>query len=222
MSYTLEAILTQAIDNYPVTATLSPEIVAVLFFALSRIEHPYSWLDRSQDPLDEITTADADEIDELVAGANLAIITPEVGFIRPYITTTLPSNCIACDGGTYDRVDYPLLYAVIDSIFVIDADTFTTPDFRGRFIVGVGSLGGDDYSIGDTGGLSQVALTEAELAAHSHTIPSIVSVPTQEGVGISRNITVPLISDFTGVTGGDAPHENRPPFGAVKYCIVAR
>src|ERR1041384_8159270 len=117
MSHTLDAILAQAIDNYPVTATLSPEIVAVLFFALSQIEDPETWLDEREDPLDEITDSDRDEIDELIAGANMAIITPEVGYIRPYITTNPPTNTLPCDGGTYNREDYPLLYEVVERVF---------------------------------------------------------------------------------------------------------
>jgi len=222
MSITLDRLLSQAIDNYPVTATLSPEIVAVLLYSLSRIEDANTWLDETENPLDEITDADRDEIEELVSGANMAIITPQVGFIRPYITTDLPTNTIACDGGTYNREDYPILYAVIDSTYIINADTFSTPNMAGCFIVGVGQHDGITYSTGDEGGQAFITLVESEMPSHSHTIPQIVGAPTQEGIGISRNITVPILTDFTGSTGGGLPHENRPPYVAVKYCVVAR
>jgi len=222
MSTTLDAILDQAIDNYAVTAILSPEIVAVLLYALSQIENPDSWLDTTENPLDEITDTDRDEIEELIAGANMSIITPEVGFIRPYVTTNLPTNTIACDGGTYNRADYPLLYAVIDSAFIIDADTFHTPNLEGRVIIGVGTNNGFTYGTGDVGGSEEITLTENQMPAHNHTIPQIVGAPTQEGIGISRNITVPIVSDVTGTTGGSQAHENRQPFIALKYCVVAR
>jgi len=222
MSTTLDAILDQAIDNYAVTAILSPEIVAVLLYALSQIENPDSWLDTTENPLDEITDTDRDEIEELIAGANMSIITPEVGFIRPYVTTNLPTNTIACDGGTYNRADYPLLYAVIDSAFIIDADTFHTPNLEGRVIIGVGTNNGFTYGTGDVGGSEEITLTENQMPAHNHTIPQIVGAPTQEGIGISRNITVPIVSDVTGTTGGSQAHENRQPFMALKYCVVAR
>src|SRR5882672_6791434 len=101
MSFTLDALLDQAIDNYPVTATLAPEVVAVLFYALSQIEDPDSWLDFEEDPVDDISPTEREEIFELLGAANLAIITPEVGFIKPYITTTPPDNTLPCDGGTY-------------------------------------------------------------------------------------------------------------------------
>jgi len=222
MSHTLDAILAQAIDNYPVTATLSPEIVAVLFFALSQIEDPDTWLDEREDPLDEITDVDRDEIDELIAGANMAIITPEVGYIRPYITTDPPTNTIACDGGTYNREDFPLLYAVIDNVFIIDADTFTTPDMRGRTMVGVGSGAGGVYALGDLGGEKNHQLTEGELASHAHAIELTTSVLGVAPGEVAFDVTVPLLSDFTGSTGGDSPHNNMQPYAAVKYCVVAR
>jgi len=222
MSITLDSILDQAIDNYAVTAILSPEIVAVLLYALSQIENPDSWLDTTENPLDEITDTDRDEIEELIAGANMSIITPEVGFIRPYITTDLPTNTLACDGGTYNRADYPLLYAVIDSTFIIDADTFHTPNLEGRIIVGTGTNNGFTYGTGDIGGSEEIAITESQMPAHNHTIPQIMGAPTQEGIGISRNITVPIVSDVTGTTGGSQAHENRQPFMALKYCVVAR
>jgi len=248
MSYTLDALLDQAIDNYPVTATLSPEIVAVLLYALGRIQNPLTWLDYREEPLDEITDADKDEIDELIAGANMAIITPEVGFIKPYITTSPPTNTIPCDGGTYNREDYPILYAVIDSVFIIDADTFTTPVFEGRVLVGAGTLGGSSYDLGDTGGTQEETLTIAQMPSHNHIAdaPTVIdpthvhaesgafTVPVLEGaVPAVSAVAVPAVTApaLTGISvlapnihneGGSGAHNNIQPYGVVKYCVQAR
>lgn len=222
MSYTLDEILNQAIDNYPMTATLSPEIVAVLFYALSQIEDPDSWLDLIDDPMDEITDTDRDEIDELIAGANMALITPEVGFVRPYITSSPPDNTIPCDGGTYNREDFPLLYAVIDAVFIVDADTFTTPDLRGLVMIGAGTVGLRTFSLGGTGGEYEHQLTESELASHAHTIPKTITTLVLEPGEVPALTPIPIIPDFTGNTGGDVPHNNIQPYGVVKYCVVAR
>lgn len=249
MSYTLDSLLNQAIDNYPVTATISPEIVAVLFFALSRIENPDEWLDLINDPLDVISDTDRDEIDELVAGANLAIITPEVGFIRPYITTNPPDNTIPCDGGTYEREDYPLLYAVIDSVFVVDSDRFTTPDLRGLTLIGAGTVGYGTFNLGDTGGEYEHTLTVGEIASHDHiaSAPTVIdpshshvestSIPTAItiGAGVPAPSALPGIGStapaLTGISvlaptisssGGGGAHNNIQPYGVVKYCVVAR
>lgn len=249
MSYTLESLLTQAIDNYPVTATLAPEVVAVLFYALSEIQDPYSWLDPTQDPLDEITDTDYSEILELLAAANVSIITPEVGFIKPYITTTPPDNTLPCDGGTYAREDYPLLYAVIDSVYIVDADHFTTPDLAGLVLLGTGTRGTNTFVIGDTGGEYEHTLTTAELASHSHVADAptvldpthlhseVAAIPTliTIGAGVPAPSAIPSPSvtspSLTGITvfapnihneGGGGAHNNTQPYGVVKYCVQAR
>lgn len=247
MSYTLDSLLDQAIDNYPVTATLSPEVVAVMLYALSQIQDPYSWLDYTQDQLDEITPTDYAEILELLGASNLSIITPEVGFIKPYITTNPPDNTIPCDGGTYARVDFPLLYAVIDAFFIVDADHFTTPDLRGSVLLGAGAVGSRTFALGDTGGEYEHTLTTSELASHSHVAdaPTVIdpshshavtgailsavlegAVPAPDAA-VFPTVTAPA---FTGISvlaptihseGGDASHNNIQPYGVVKYCVQA-
>lgn len=43
-------------------------------------------------------------------------------------------------------------------------------DLRGRFVVGVGTLGSDTYALGDMGGEARHTLSIAELAAHTHPV----------------------------------------------------
>lgn len=249
MSYTLDSLLDQAIDNYPMTATLSPEVVAVLLYALSEIQDPYSWLDRSQDLLDVITNTDYNEILELLGAANMSLTTPEVGFIKPYITTNPPDNTLPCDGGTYARVDYPLLYAVIDSVYIVDADHFSTPDFSGLVLLGAGTRGAESFALGDTGGEYEHTLTLTEIASHSHTASAptvidpthshveITAIPTliTIGAGVPAPSAIPSVGStvpaFTGISvlapsisseGGDGAHNNKQPYGVVKYCVQAR
>jgi len=221
MSYTLEAILDQAIDNYPVTATLSPEVVAVLLYALSQIENPASWLVPEIYPLDQITLTDADEIDELVSAANMSIISPEVGFIKPYITTNPPSNTLPCDGGTYSRLDYPLLYAVIDAVFIVDADTFRTPNLSGLVLIGAGTNGARTFVLGDTGGEYDHTLDVSEIPPHSHTIPLTATTLAVEPGEVTVLTPIPILTSNTGDTGGNGSHNNVQPFGVVKYCVQA-
>lgn len=231
------------------TATLSPEVVAVLLYALSEIQNPYSWLDPTQDQMDEITSTDYEEITELLGAANLSIITPEVGFIKPYITTTPPDNTIPCDGGTYARADYPLLYAVIDSIYIVDADYFTSPNLEGLVIIGAGTNGARTFNLGDTGGEYEHTLDISETATHSHAAdaPTVIdpshshiesaAIPTAIliGAGVPAPSALPSISSttpaFTGISvlapnihneGGGSAHNNIQPYGVVKYCVQAR
>ncbi len=248
MSYTLESLLTQAIDNYPVTATLAPEVVAVLFYALSEIQDPYSWLDPTQDPLDEITPTDYEEILEQLAAANVSIITPEVGFIKPYITTNPPDNTLPCDGGTYARVDYPLLYAVIDAVFIVDADNFTTPNLEGLVLIGAGTNGASTFALGDNGGEYEHTLNISEMPSHTHVAdaPTVIDPSHSHGVSgailsavlegavpapsaaVFPTVTAPAVTGISVLapninnTGGGSAHNNTQPYGVVKYCVQAR
>lgn len=93
-----------------------------------------------------------------------------LGSIIPYATTDAPTGTLPCDGSNFNRVDYPRLYSALDAVYIVDADTFKTPDLRGRAVIGSGA--GDDLTaraVGDTGGEETHVLTIDELAIHGHT-----------------------------------------------------
>lgn len=162
-----------------------------------------------------------------------------LGSILPYATTAAPSGTLPCDGSTYDRVDYPNLYAALDSAYIIDADTFKTPDLRGRTVIGSGT--GDDLTargVGDEGGEETHVLTVAELAVHDHTSTPhthtydhpIINIDV-EGAGIPDPVAVgqPFFPATTSAatvdissTGEDEPHNNMQPYHVLRYCIIAR
>jgi microcystin-dependent protein len=174
-----------------------------------------------------------------------------IGAIFPYVTQTPPANALPCDGSTYNRVDYPDLYAKLDTAFIVDADHFQTPDLRGRTVIGAGAGDGlTERQVGDVGGAETVSLTEAQLASHSHTTnPHSHSDSGHVHGTISVPVTVPVFSPgeapvagptfpfgntglgFANIsattvdvnaTGAGEGHQNMPPFVALKYCIVAK
>lgn len=148
-----------------------------------------------------------------------------VGMVYPFLSVDVPLNTLLCDGSVYDRVAYPKLYAVLDAAFIDDADHFHVPDLRSRFIVGAGQGSGLSlYNVEDTGGEESHQLTEGELAAHTHNYyketynidVETVGVPDPSGVGL------PALSTATSSTGGDQAHENRPPYIALRWCVVCQ
>jgi len=150
-----------------------------------------------------------------------------IGLIVSYITENPPPYTLPCDGGTYLKADYPELYALLDPTFIISSTEFTTPDLRGRTIVGVGQGSGLTLrAVGDTFGTETHQLTEAELAAHVHEYsPAIVGDLDVEGVGIPQPNAaqiVPLATYNTYSTGGDIPHENIQPSLAISYAVIAK
>ena len=101
----------------------------------------------------------------------------------------------------------------------------STPDLRGKFVVGYHD-GDSDYDVGDTGGAASVTLTVDQMPAHSHTATTKGTSGshswTQFGAG-RNDWNYPgensRGSATTASTGGDAAHENRPPFYALCYIM---
>lgn len=210
------------------TRVLSPFSVALLNSTLEEyLLHRRNW----QTETEPISDADWDELDALLAQTFLELnLSANIGSILPFVTTDLPNHMLLCDGTQYAREDYPELYAVLDSIYIVDADNFTVPDLRNLVLVG----SEDNYAIGDTGGEDAHTLTVAELAAHTHTDSghahsAEVSTPTliAIGAGVPAPSAIPgvgstgLASAAISTEGSDSPHENRMPFYAVTFGIVA-
>lgn len=168
-----------------------------------------------------------------------------IGTILPYVTSAPPSNMLPCDGSTYNRVDYTLLYALIDPAYHVDPDTFMVPDLRDKFLLAAGTT----YAAGDEGGAATVSLTEAQNGPHSHTtqphshtntphshtegnaIASTASPPVPPaiipsaipGVGVTglSGVVIDAATVVVDSSGSGEAHENMPPYRAVKYGIVA-
>lgn len=221
MSIVLDAILAQAADQYPATVALSPESVTVLLYASGFLEQRRNWLDEQADPLDEVTDADWDIIEKLVANVYQEINTPMLGLIFPIMTATVPDNCLLCDGGEYAKADFPLLYDILDDAFIVDADTFKVPDLRSRAIVGATETGSlTHYAVNEEGGADEITLSSAEMPSHSHGLFQTDGLALAPG---ELPVLVPFVVALgsTDSAGGNTPHENRQPFTALNYVVIA-
>lgn len=146
-----------------------------------------------------------------------------VGGILPFATEDLPDGILPCDGSVYNREDFPDLYAYLDPVYIIDSDSFSTPDLRGRMVIGTGT--GSlltPRSTGDTGGEEEHTLTISEMPSHHHIVndPGIVNV--EPGIGATPNTDPGLDIQASSDTGGGNAHENMPPFHALVFGIIAR
>lgn len=90
-----------------------------------------------------------------------------------------------------------------------------TPDLRDRFLVGAGS----SYSLGATGGEAKHTLTIAVMPSHNHKVIGY----SEHSPGTGKAGEIGSKSDgsyfFTENTGGNQPHENRPPYYALYYIM---
>ena len=113
----------------------------------------------------------------------------------------------------------------IPSGWVLCNGSNSTPDLRGKFVVGYHDSNGD-YDVGDTGGAETVTLTESQMPAHTHTATTKGTSGshswTQFGAG-RNDWNYPgentRGSATTASTGGGTAHENRPPFYALCYIM---
>jgi len=122
-----------------------------------------------------------DKLDELIA------LAMPVGSVTMYTKSTAPTatasggTWLVCDGSAISRTTYSSLFTVIGTSFGSGDNntTFNIPDLRARIPVGynAGTIGSGatartSKAVAASSGEEAHALTEGELAAHSHAIPA--------------------------------------------------
>lgn len=131
-----------------------------------------------------------------------------------WIARDVGSHELICDGAMFDRVDYPLLYDAINSVYILDTDTFMVPNLIGKFPRGATSPGGE-------GGADTVTLSVTEMPSHQHLF-SDAGLPDVPVLGPGE-VPVNALSgaSLTTATGGGGAHENRPPYHDLIPVIIA-
>ena len=100
--------------------------------------------------------------------AELNFVNGVTSAIQTQITTAMPSGGIILWSGSI--VNIPTGWLLCNGLS-------GTPDLRDRFVVGAGTT----YAVAATGGAATVALTEANLAAHTHTFSATTSADGVHG-----------------------------------------
>lgn len=145
-----------------------------------------------------------------------------LGEIRIFAGTFCPRGWMDTDGSLLPIKKFPSLYSLLRNNFGGDGNTtFALPDLRGRVAVGAGTGPGlSPYTLGQSGGSEQVTLGINEMPDHAHS----VSISENVGDG-SSSLASGAKGDHVGQSnavlpsGKSQPHENRPPFLVVRYCI---
>ena len=99
------------------------------------------------------------------------------GTMELCLSAGAPAGTLLMNGLTYNRADYPDLWAwasdhgaVVAGLFGAGngTTTFTVPDMKGRMPIIAGTLGTDTYALGATGGAAARTLTIAQMPSHDH------------------------------------------------------
>jgi microcystin-dependent protein len=150
-----------------------------------------------------------------------------IGEVRVFAMAA-PSLWLDCDGSAISRTTYAKLFAAIGTTYGVGdgSTTFNLPDAQGRTIIGAGAGSGlTARALGDSAGEETHVLTEAELAAHTHSQNASTAsdnaspfYPTLASRGSTLNLAN---SGNTASTGSDTAHNNMQPFLCLNYAIYA-
>ena len=165
---------------------------------------------------------------------------PYIGEIRIFAGNFAPQNWAFCDGQIMSIAENTPLFSLLGTTYGGDGvSTFALPDLRGRVPISQGQGPGlSSRVLGTGGGAETVVLTPANLHSHAHAAMASTSAgdaddPTgrtwapstalqfqADGGAGYPNATAPLSPAGIGSTGGNAAHENMPPYLGVNFIIA--
>ena len=160
---------------------------------------------------------------------------PFIAEIRMVGFNFAPQGWARCEGQLLPIAQNTALFSLLGTFYGGDGrSSFALPNLAGNLAVGTGQGPGlSERSLGETGGQASVALTSAQVPAHTHGLmgtsaatanspAGAMLAPTATGAPAYRApgaLTTMAGSSLTA-TGQSAPHENRPPSLGVGYCIA--
>ena len=146
------------------------------------------------------------------------------GTVVPYTGTVAPAGWLICDGSSFPRSTYSVLFAVIGTTYgSADGSTFRVPDFRRRVPVGAGGTATSvlGNAIGNIGGEESHTLNIAEMPSHNHSVHDTNHEFTAANTDytFSEYGSYIINGGITGSSGGGQPHNNIQPSLVVNFII---
>ncbi len=98
--------------------------------------------------------------------------------VMPWGGTYAPIGWMFCSGQSLGIDEYSALFSLMGTTYGGDGVTnFKLPNLCGRTPVGVGSIGGTNFQLGEMSGTEKITLTTAQLPTHTH-------APTVSGLSV--------------------------------------
>ncbi|WCM28918.1 tail fiber protein [Sphingomonas sp. QA11] len=164
---------------------------------------------------------------------------PYIGEIRLFASIYAPRGWALCAGQSLPIIGNEALFTLVGTTYGGDGrTTFNLPDLRGLLVCGTGQAPSSPitYTLGQSFGVAQVTVTEAQMPPHTHSItastqPANALVPTGNVFAAPSSVPEYVNSGATGFVarnlaatalsseGGSMPHANLMPTMAVNYII---
>ena len=161
----------------------------------------------------------------IVVDQNNYVLGNPTGTILMWSVASIPSGYLECTGQAVSRTTYAVLFALIGTTWGSGdgSTTFNVPDLRGRAPIGAGTGSGlTTRTLAATVGEETHLLTTAELAAHTHSVGSLV-YPVTGGTGAFGSSAGALDEASGNITSASAgsgnAHNNIQPSLVVKFII---
>lgn len=162
--------------------------------------------------------------------------------IRMFAGNFAPRGWMLCQGQLLSIAQWTAVFALVGTTYGGNGQTtFGVPDLRGRAALGTGTGPGlPTVDLGEMAGTQSVTLLATNLPAHNHPLAGSVN-PTanNDGSGLNNNPTggrmgatgnifttatdeqvnmAPAASSLAvGITGGNQPFSNRPPYLGIEF-----
>ena len=154
---------------------------------------------------------------------------PFLSEIRLFTFNFPPKGWAFCNGQLLPINQNQALFSLLGTTYGGDGQTtFALPDLRGRAPVHFGS----SFNLGQRAGQEAHTIVMAEMPTHTHQVQASADNPT---AGLPTNNFFASNTGFTPYAatadtamsascisnvGGSQPHENRPPFLVLNFCIA--
>lgn len=164
---------------------------------------------------------------------------PYLGEIRLFASIYAPRGWALCAGQSLPITGNEALFTLLGTTYGGDGrTTFNLPELRGLLVCGTGQGPGSPnrYVLGQSFGVAQVAVIEAQMPPHTHPVTASTqaanalvptgnvfaapsSVPEYVNSGATGFVARDLAATMLSSEGGNQPHANLMPTMAVNYII---
>ena len=159
---------------------------------------------------------------------------PYIGEIKMWAGNFAPRGYVFCNGGTLSISQNTALFSIIGTTYGGDGrTTMGIPDLQGRIPMHPGNGPGlTSRRLGEKGGVTDVTLSEAQMASHSHALQGTNATATGISPGSHRparspdenayssGTAVAMSTETLAAAGGGQSHTNVQPYLPVAFILA--